>query len=141
MGLTTLADVIEAIQDLTGAVTNIRQAPDTPPEQVPAGHVLSICRPETGTFSFADAGDTLSGEHTLQLLVIKPRVNLRTDDALMLPLGDAVARAILADPTLGGLAVLVQKASYTSYGALATDYADQMMYGWVFAVDVLLMGS
>ncbi len=141
MELTTLSQVVAALQDIAGAVSGVRSAPDTPPEQVPPLTVIAICRPDAGTFAYADAGSTLSGLHTLQLLVIKARVNLRTDDAIMLPLGDAVAKAILADPTLGGLAVLVQEVRYTSYGGLATDYAEQPMYGWVFAVQVLVMGS
>jgi|GEM_PF-1759206 len=137
MTMPTLSAICAAIQDVVGAVTGIRSAPDTPPEQM-SGGVTSIVYPAAGRFTEITAGQE-SGEHTLHLMLATPRSDLRTNWSRMIGLGDTVARALLAAGTLNGT-VLNLNLSYT-FGGLDQAWSEQPMFGWLFEISVLTAGS
>jgi hypothetical protein len=138
MTMPTLNAICQAVQDIVGALTGIRMAPDVPGEQTSMSDVTAFCYPGTGRFELADTGGRGLAEHTLHLVIITPRKHLRTDYARVSGLGDTVARALLAAPTLAGTVLNVNRVGYT-FGAL--EWGGQTELGWSFDLDVLTAGS
>lgn len=137
MTMPTLADIIAAVQDVTVAVTGIRFAPDIPPEQSVINGVIAVCYPAEGKFQEITSGRE-SGEHTLHLLIATPLRNLRTDWGRIIGLGDTVPRALLAAGTLTATVLQSNEIRYT-FGP--TEFGDAQLFGWLFYLDVLTVGS
>lgn len=137
MTMPTLSAIIAAVQDVTGAVTGIRFAPDVPPEQSVINGVMAVCYPAEGKFDEITSGRE-RGEHTLHLLIATPWRNLRTDWARIIGLGDTIPRALLAAGTLTSTVLQSNEIRYT-FGPV--EWGDQQMFGWIFYLDVLTVGS
>jgi hypothetical protein len=137
MTLPTLVAICAAVQDVVGAVTGIRMAPDTPPEDNAIGGISGYCYPGTGTFTQITAGRA-QGLHTLHLVILTPRRHLRTDYARIVGLGDTVPRALLTAGTLAGTIIQTNGIRYT-FGAL--EWGGQQEFGWLFELDVMAIGS
>jgi len=135
--MTTLVELCQAVQDVVGAISGIRVAPDVPPEQGAGSGVAAFCYPGTGQFELLTQGRE-QGTHTLHLIILTPRANLRTDWARVIGLGDTVARALLSDMTLSGKAQIIRPLRYT-YGQL--QWGGQEEFGWLFEVDVIATGG
>ena len=138
MTIATLSAICQAVQDVVGALTGIRMAPDIPADQTATADVTGFCYPGSGRFELADSGGHGIAEHTLQLIVLTPRRNLRTDYARVIGLGDTVAKALLTDPTLNGTVLNIDRIGYT-FGGL--EWGGQSEFGWMFALDVRTAGS
>lgn len=137
MTMPTLSQIIAAVQDVTGAVTGIRFAPDVPPEQSVINGVIAVCYPAAGMFREITSGRE-QGEHTLHLLIATPARNLRTDWARIIGLGDTVPRALLAGGTLTATVLQTNEITYT-FGPV--EWGDQQLFGWIFNLDVLTIGG
>lgn len=137
MTLPTLVAICGAVQDVVAAVTGIRMAPDTPPEQSAISDVVGYCYPGTGSFTEITAGRA-SGRHTLHLVILTPRRHLRTDYARIVGLGDTVPRALLSAGTLAGTTLQINEVRYT-FGAL--EWGGQQEFGWLFELDTLSVGT
>lgn len=138
MTMGTLAAVIAGIQDVVGAVSGITLAPDIPPEQLPSGGVYALLYPAAGTYRFTTADGQEDGQHTLHLMIATPRVNLRTDWARIIDIGDAVQLALLSSGTLSGAITQFDELRYT-FGEL--EWGGQQLFGWRFELDVRLYGA
>lgn len=133
----TLSQICAAVQDVAGAVSGIRSAPDTPPDQIAHGSVTAVVYPASGTFDEVSALRE-TGEHTLHLMIATPRKHLRTDWDRVIALGDTVPRALFAAGTLSSTVLQVQSVRYT-FGDI--EWGGQQMFGWLFEVDVLGVGG
>jgi hypothetical protein len=127
MTLPTLVAICAAVQDVVGAVTGIRMAPDTPPEQSAISDVVGYCYPGTGAFTEITTGRA-SGRHTLH----------RTDYARIIGLGDTVPRALLNAGTLAGTTLQINEVRYT-LGEM--QWGGQAEFGWLFELDTLSAGT
>jgi hypothetical protein len=112
-------------------------APDTPPETNAISDVVGYCYPGTGSFTEITAGRA-SGRHTLHLVILTPRRNLRTDYARVIGLGDTVPRALLTAGTLAGTTLQINEVRYT-FGAL--EWGGQQEFGWLFELETLSAGT
>lgn len=138
MSMPTLPTLIAAVQDYVGVVTGIRTAPDAPPDQIAGGGVCALVYPASGAIRDLAAGGLLEGQHTLHLMLATPRVNLRSDWARVIALGDTVTRALLGANTMSGVLVMITECRYT-FGDL--EWGGQQLFGWLFELDTLLAGS
>lgn len=136
MTVTTLASVVAGIQGVLETVSGVRAAPDIPPEQWGPG-VYALVYPATGTFEEMTEG-RVQGDHTLHVLVCTPRVNLRTDWAAVIALGDSVPLALIDEGTLSGAILGTNQIRY-SFGEF--EWGGQTLLGWRFEVDVSLTGG
>jgi hypothetical protein len=135
VGVSSIVQLCAAVQTAVAGVSGIRFA-DGPFDSLPGGaEPVAVCLPGSGRYDLADS-DSNQAAHTLTLLVIKPRVNQRTDWAALKGLGDAVVAALLADVTLGGLAIQLHPIRYT-FGDMEIDAGRYQ--GWVFELDVTTM--
>lgn len=137
MTMPTLAQICAGVQDIVGALSGIRIAPDVPTEQTLSSDVTAFCYPNTGSFELITVGRE-RGDHVLHLYIITPRRNLRTDWARILGLGDTIPRALLGDMTLGGTTIHINSIRYT-FGTL--EWGGQQEFGWQFELDVSSVGS
>ena len=134
----TIPAIVAAIQDVALTVAGIRAAPDVPPEQLAeSGNVLAVCYPGEGEMTLLTAGRQ-KGNHTLHLSVFTAQRNMAADWARVIALGDAVATALLANSTLAGSALQIERVRYT-FGSV--DWAGHPMFGWLFVVSVMTTGS
>ena len=137
MTLPTLVQICAGVQDIVGALTGIRIAPDVPADQSLGGDVTAFCYPSTGNFELITVGRE-RGNHVLHLNVITPRRALRTDWARIIGLGDTIPRALLGDMTLGNTVIHINSIRYT-FGTL--EWGGQQEIGWQFEIDVFGVGS
>lgn len=137
MSMTTVPQVIAATQDVMLTITGIRSAPDVPPEQAQGG-VFAFCYPASGTYSIIAAPNEEEGLHTMHLMVATYYVNLRTDWAQVISLGDAVQRALFLAGNMAGLIVDPLNIRYT-FGPL--EWGGQQLFGWLFEFDARVTGA
>ena len=137
MTMPTLVQICTAVQDVVGALSGIRIAPDVPTEQTTGGDVTAFCYPGTGSVTVVTAG-RMQAQHTLHLQIITPRRNLRTDWARIVGLGDTVPRALLGDLTLAGTVLHINTVDYT-FGTLEWGGTNEL--GWSFTLAVLAAGT
>lgn len=124
-----------AVQAAVAGVSGIRFA-DGPFDSLPGGaEPVALCLPNSGRYDLLDS-DGNQAEHTLTLLVIKPRVNQRTDWAALKGLGDLIMTALLSDVTLGGLAIKLHPIRYT-FGDMEIDAGRYQ--GWLFELEIMTM--
>lgn len=106
-----LADIILAVQDVVGAVSGVRCAPDYAPAKLPPG-VSAIVMPASGTFSEMPAM-VKQGLHSLTLYVMEPWG--QSDKVLehIIPFGDTVAAALMNYRSLSSTVSTYGDLSYT----------------------------
>ena len=126
--------ICAAVIGQISGVAGIRSFLTTPPENPPPGQVVAFCVPGQGAWNL-DAVAYGLATHTLHLLIVKPRVNLRTDYAALSGLGNLVAAALLADVTLGGTVEQINRLPY-QFGPVTL--AEQEYVGWTFAPEVMV---
>lgn len=133
--MSTIVQLCAAVQAAVSGVSGIRFA-DGPFDSLPGGaEPVALCLPSSGRYDLLDS-DGNQAEHTLTLLVIKPRVNQRTDWAVLKGLGDLIMTALLSDVTLGGLAIKLHPIRYT-FGDMEIDAGRYQ--GWLFELDIMTM--
>ncbi len=135
--MSTPQDVCEAIQDVVGAVSGVRVAPDAPPEQSAIGGVAAYVYPRTVRYVESTDG-VAEGQYTLHLAVITPRRHLRTDYARINEIGHTIAMALLNSRTLSGTVLQIAELR-GEFGAL--EWGGQAGEGWLFEIDVLASGT
>lgn len=135
--MATLQQVISGIQDIADAVTGVRVAPDYAPDSLSV-FPASVAYPESGTLTSESDGWYI-GLHNIVLELHISRTDLPKVLEKIIPLGEDVYEALLADPTLGNMASTYGQISY-AFGPLR--YGDLDTFGWRFILeDVKLMGT
>ena len=137
MTMPTLETICQEIQDVVGAVSGVRVAPDVPLETNAIKDVTAFVYPGTGQLTESTDGIE-EGRHTIHLQIITPRRHLRTDFARVIGLGDTVPRALLLSRTLSSSVLQIGEIRYT-FGLV--EFGGEGQLGWMFEVDVLASGT
>jgi hypothetical protein len=99
----TLQEIIDQIQDVTGALSGVRSAPDEPPELVSAWPAV-IAYSASGQWRGGDPPQIMNGTHTIVIQMHVPRKDLARDVATLMgyakSLPNALFKAWLVDGTL-----------------------------------------
>ena len=136
--MATLQQAIDAIQDLMGALTGMRSAPDEPPEDMSV-FPFCVAYASDGTWGgFGGAGGK-KGLHTIIVEVHIQRSDLPRDVAAAMAYSESVANALIGDPTLAGTVdTIVGDITYT-FGGLGWAQAPGSLpntIGWRFQLVV-----
>lgn len=91
----SLADTILAIQTVIATVDGVRAAPEYAPDRLPPG-IFSVALPSSGLWRVEPAR-TMRGLHSIEIDIICPRIDLPKTLQSIIPLGDAVALALITD--------------------------------------------
>ena len=129
----SLVAIIAAIQDTVGAVTGIRAAPDYAPENINGIFPFSVCYPEGGTYDCGPGFGTYKALHNIKLQIHFGRADLPKSLEASIPYGDAVAKALLADPTIDASCDTFDQVQYT-FGPLAWGEPVIQTIGWDFTL-------
>lgn len=96
----SIAGAIGQIQDLIGALTGVRAAPDQPVEKMSI-LPLSLCYVGPGDWlNYVNGGKQFVGDIMVELHV--PRKDLARDMSRLMSYVESVPNEIMSDPTLGG---------------------------------------
>lgn len=108
----TLVQAIAALQDLTGALTGVREAPDYPPGAIgPTPTFLAV--PSSGQYTGQNQ-DLAKNRHVIALQLWVSRNDLARDVRDMLPYIDTVSNLLLKNVTLSGtVETIVTPITYT----------------------------
>lgn len=126
-----IGTVIAAIQDVVGAISGIRAAPDTPPESINQ-FPFAVCYPATGAWTPVSAG-WMKGLHTVVIEIHVSRADLSTGVAQAMPYLLQVANALLRDTTFGGTVQTFSELRYT-FGRLVWGTQGTTHIGWKMEV-------
>jgi len=96
----TVENAIIALQEIAGAVTGIKGAPNYAPDALNV-YPIAVAYPESGNISIQVVGE-MQGLHALVLEVHVARKNLASDIQLAISYIESIAAAILDDVTLSG---------------------------------------
>jgi hypothetical protein len=129
----TLVAAVTAVQTVARGLTGIKQAPTNAPESS-AMFPFAVCYARTGTETPQSKGWSVS-LHTLVCELHCSRQILPLAIAQALPLYEAFAAAILADPTLGGAVQATNQLRYT-FGVM--EYGGVPTIGYRVELDVKL---
>jgi hypothetical protein len=125
----TQLQVIQAIMDLVGSVSGIREAPDYPPEQM-SDFPFAVAFPGEGVHSFGVVGERMFlGNVMLEIHV--SRVDLPNAVQNSIGFGDSVPNILMANPTLSGTADVFESVNQT-FGAL--NWGDTQTLGYRFTI-------
>lgn len=133
----TLATVIAAIQDATGAVTGIRAAPDYAPDSV--GVFPSVFAvPADGNWDNLTP-ENMIGLHNIRVyILVAPFVDMPKVMEAAIPYGELVAAKLLKDTTIGGTADTFGSLDYVFgeilWGSDAQGRA-QSLCGWTITIN------
>jgi hypothetical protein len=96
----TQLQIIQAVMDIVGAVSGIREAPDYPPEQL-SDFPFAVAFPSEGTHQFGVPGERLFlGNVVLEVHV--SRVDLPTAVQNSIGFGDTIPNALMAFTATAG---------------------------------------
>lgn len=126
-----LANAVAAVQDVVGAITGIRGAPDTPPDQINV-FPFSVAYPTNGSWRRTRPG-TREGVQKIAVEIHFSRTGLARDVAEALPFGDTVAEALLGNLTLAGTVFDLNSIDWT-FGPMKWGGIDTL--GWRFLLAV-----
>jgi len=130
----TIQTAIAHIQGLAEGLPGIRQAPDFPPEQMNV-FPFAVCYPAAGEFQAGPMG-LMKGLHNLVVEIHVARKDLPRDVETALPFGEALAAAVMDDPTLGGTVDTVRADEGISYTFGALAWGGQETVGWRLTIPV-----
>lgn len=125
----SLAAAITTIQTIAGELTGIRQAKDAPPEQL-VSFPQAVAYPTSGELALT-AGGWMVGTHTVALEFHTARKSLEREYSLMMPLIEALPKAIFTNLNLTGAISRLEGPITYSFGRL--DWVgDVETVGWRF---------
>ena len=131
-----LANAVAAVQDIVGAISGIRGAPDTPPDQINM-FPFSIAYPTSGDWRRTRIG-TREGVQSIAVELHFSRTGLARDVAEALPYGDSVVEALLANLSLSGAIFDLNNISWT-FGPMKWGGIDTI--GWRFILKAAMQAD
>jgi hypothetical protein len=123
----TQLQIIQAVMDIVGAVSGIREAPDYPPEQL-NDFPFAVAFPGEGTHQFGVAGERKMLANVV-LEVHVSRIDLPSAVENSIGFGDTVPNALMNNVTLNGTADTFESILQT-FGVL--NWGDTQTLGWRF---------
>ena len=130
----SLLTIIQAVQDITGAITGVRQAPDYPPNKV-STFPIAVCYAASGSWT-ENPIDCITGDHIIRLELIWARRDIERLVESALPYGDSVATALLQNRTLNNTVSYIASIDYAFGVPQAGPYAGLDVIGWSWAIHV-----
>lgn len=125
----TQLQIIQAVMDLVGSVSGIREAPDFPPEQL-SDFPFAVAFPGEGTHKFGVVGERMFlGNVVLELHV--SRVDLPVAVQNSIGFGDTIPNKLMANPTLNDTADVFENVTQT-FGEL--NWGDTQTLGYRFTI-------
>lgn len=124
---------IPAIQDVVGALSGIRYAPDNPTDLAAQADPIAICMAGTGLIDYAD-GLTIYNPITLRLWVTVAHKDTPRNDAAVIGYGDSVPQALWQSIDLAGTVDSIEAIRIVGYGPWTV--AGLQRFGWAFEIDV-----
>ena len=114
MTTSALQSCIEAIADIVGVLSGVKQAPDYPPEKASAFPFVAVM-PWSGELEFGAVSDTGGIKRGLHDIAVEVHINRK-----MLPLdvqkamlySDSVPNALMANKTLSGTCSCFERITY-----------------------------
>lgn len=125
----TIQDAIEAIQDVIGAISGIKYAPDYATGGL-GNTPAAILLPARGHAETADLGGDLADSVTLTLLVLVPHKDTAQAIKNVIGYGDSIKDALLTRAPLDG--VWTVEALDWEFGPVGWQGADCL--GWTFTI-------
>lgn len=137
--MTTVYDAIQQIQEVVGAVSGIRFAPDSPPNQV-AHFPAAICYSRAADWSRSDA-TFYTALHSVVIEVHFPKEDLARAVALATPYGDLIVSALLSAFKAGTFTAFQSPGSITGeFGPMEWDSTETV--GWrLVLTNIKIQGS
>lgn len=131
--MATLQQAIDQIQDLVGALTDIRAAPDEPPERMNA-YPFAVCFAGDGAYHLGPP-DLMTGLHNIILELHVARKNLPRDISTAMGFAKSIPNAIFAGFVAGSLPAIstFEQISYV-FGTLPT-WPDTPTVGFRFTIE------
>lgn len=96
--------IVQAIQDMVGAVTGIRAAPDYPPENLNGIFPVSIVYPPRGNIKGGPGYLGMTALHQVVIEIHFPRTELSKAVQASISYIDSIPNALFLDETLNGAA-------------------------------------
>ncbi|MBT7070744.1 MAG: hypothetical protein HN975_07640 [Anaerolineae bacterium] len=106
----TLQAAVEQVQDLMGAVSGVKSAPDYPPENINE-YPFVVAYMGGGEIVF-DTPSAYKGLHTIIIELHIARKDLPNDIEIAAPYVDSIPAALMADATLAGTVNLFDNITY-----------------------------
>jgi hypothetical protein len=125
------------IQDIIGAVTGIRAAPDYAPDSVKV-YPTAIVLPGSGTYELNTTGEMKALHNPEAFIFVGGSTDLPKVLEAAYPVGDAVAKALLADTSLGATADTFASLAYV-FGPIVWGGMEHI--GWTFTINELKIRS
>jgi hypothetical protein len=129
----SLIGIIQAIQDTVGAITGIRAAPEYPPENLNGIFPFAVCYPSSGEWGAGPGYGTYRTLHNIKLQIHFGRGDLPKSVQAAIPYGDAIAKALLADPSIDASCDTFDTVSYT-FGPMSWGEPAIGTVGWEFTL-------
>ena len=129
--MATLQEAIDRVQALVGALSDIREAPDEPPETM-AVFPFAVAYALRGRWDFPSASWAI-GYHTIILELHVARVDLARDVQQSMAYSESIPNALIGDITLNSTVDTITSISYT-YGPLG--WGDVKTFGWRYEIEV-----
>lgn len=129
-----LQEVVEGVQDLMGAISGVRAAPDVAPDKLGVFPFV-VTYPRRGEWR-GDAFEDLTARHELAVELHVGRADLFTGAEIALGIGDVMAKDLLRFPMLGGAASNVERLQY-EFGGM--EWNGVPTVGFRFTLDGLRM--
>ncbi len=130
----TLAGAIGNLADKAALLSNVRGAPDYPPEAANAFPFVATY-PDSGRLELVSAGWGRMF-HTINMDIHVNRSNLPTAVETATPLIEELVRLIIGDPSLGGN---VAEVNAIRYNFLPMSYAEVDTLGYRVGIDVKIL--
>lgn len=128
----TLVQAIAALQDLTGALTGVREAPDYPTGSIGVTPIF-LAVPSSGEYTGLNSL-LAKNRHVIALQLWVSRKDLARDVKLLTPYIDTVSNMLLANVTLGGtIETIIMPITYT-VGAREYGSATYLVCEWQITV-------
>lgn len=114
----TILAVVQAVQDIVGAVTGIRAAPDYPPDNIGGIFPISIVYPPRGNIKDGPGYLGMTALHQIVIELHFPRTDLSKAVEASISYIDSIPNALFKDPTIGGSASTFEDIEYT-FGSMS----------------------
>ena len=127
---TEIGAIIEAVQDLVGAVTGIRSAPYDPPDQA-ADFPIAIAYPAKGHYTMANGFDIKDSLHNIVIELHYPRVDSARTVAKLKPYVRLIPQAVAAS---ADIAALCEGFEGIDYEMIPMMYGETKTFGLHFTI-------
>lgn len=133
-----LSDAIVEVQNIVGAISGIKAAPDNPPESINQ-YPFALSYAYQGTWE--RMSDWKKGIHVIVCEVHFSRQNLPKAIALAMPYCESIPNALLGNPTLNGTVDTIFEQITYNFGFLPWGGQNDVNIGFRFEIKVKMQSG